>query len=202
MDRSWPRYLKGKTIVTKKHVETNPDDPPTLSSLIEKYATEDLPRRSDEKTKRDFDYSDVELSKLLVTLMPEGKPHKVAEARSLTEIFYHQQTLPLPKLLLRAHKSLTTDAFETSLVEGKVSVLYNRIEELKRRHSWSMRQPKKFIDPFLKSNNYKKTHWDSLLSEAKWLSTDMKEERRFKLYQCYEIAQAISDYWTYDCCQD
>ncbi|VEU20026.1 DEKNAAC100161 [Brettanomyces naardenensis] len=184
----------------KKRAEMLADEQPTLSMMVRRYAEEHHAGRADERTKRDFDYEDIEIKRLLVTLMPERKPHKVAAARSLIEMYYHQQTLQLPKLLLRAHKTLTSDAFETSLVEGKVSVLYSRIEELKRKHGWALRQPRKYMEPFLLKGN--KTHWDYLMSEGKWLSMDMRQERKFKLAQCCIISQAVKDYWTYGkvCC--
>ncbi|QPG76334.1 hypothetical protein FOA43_003720 [Brettanomyces nanus] len=192
--------IQASEILTRKHIELSPDEAPTLSSMIHKYTEQREAGRADEKVKRDLDYENVEIKKLLVTLMPERKPHKVAAARSLTEMFYHQQTLQLPKLLLRARKTLTSESFETSLVEGKVSVLYSRIEELKRKHSWSLRQPRKYLEPFLMKG--RKTHWDYLLSESKWLATDMKQERRFKVAQCYFVSQAVQDYWSYGkvCC--
>ncbi|KAH3669367.1 hypothetical protein OGAPHI_001488, partial [Ogataea philodendri] len=186
--------------VSKKSNDSTNQDNSTLSSLIHLYEATQQPHRNDEKSKRDLDYENVDIDKLLIMLLPELKPHKIPEARSLTELYYHQQTLQLPKLLLRAHKSLTTESYETALVEGKISVLYSRMEELKRKHSWSLRQPKKSIDPFLARS--KKTHWDHLLSEMKWLSTDFKQGRRFKMVQSYYIAEAVKEYWKYGkvCC--
>lgn len=187
-------------ILTRSHLETPLDTTPTLSTMIQRYAMPKELHRADEPSKRDLDPDSVEISKLLITLIPERKPHKVAAARSLTEMFYHQQTLQLPKLLLRAHKALNSDAFETSLVEGKVSVLFSRIEELKRKNAWSLRQPRKYVDPFLWKGG--KSHWDHLLGEAKWASTDMRQERRFHIAQCVMLAQGVLDYFTYGkvCC--
>lgn len=185
----------------------------TLIDMINNYANDPVPKRTDAKSGRDLNIDDVSIENLLVGLLPEGRPHKIAETRSLTELYYHQQTLPLPKLLLRAHKTLSTNAYETSLVEGKVAVLHSRIEELKRKNSWSLRQPRRFIDPFLQFGKVKleeeiqpmtnrKTHWDSLVSEGKWLSLDIKQTRRWKQAQCVMIAQAVHDFWTYGkvCC--
>ncbi|KAG7827878.1 hypothetical protein KL920_004128 [Ogataea angusta] len=194
------KKMQGTAMVARKPQPDPSLQEGSLSSLIHSYEQVQPPRRSDEKSKRDLDYKHLDLDQLMIMLMPELKPHKVPEARSLTELYYHQQTLQLPKLLLRAHKSLTTDSYETALVEGKISVLYSRMEELKRKHSWSLRQPKKFIDPFLATG--KKTHWDHLLSEMKWLATDFKQERRFKMAQCHYIACAVKEYWKYGkvCC--
>lgn len=204
VDASAGLRLKNVTEETHriKHI-TKPldqNDPPLLLDMVLEYAKDPKLKRADERSDRDLDYKDIDIKKLLITLMPETKPHKVAEARSLTELYYQQQTLQLQKLLLRAHKTLTTDAFEASLIEGKVSVLHSRIEELKRKNSWSLRQPRKLVDPFIKIG--KKTHWDNLLSEAKWLATDFRQERRYKAAQCVYIAQAVLDYWTFGkvCC--
>ncbi|OBA14489.1 uncharacterized protein OGAPODRAFT_83496 [Ogataea polymorpha] len=194
------KKIQGAALATREALSDPSRQEGSLSSLIHSYEQVQPPRRSDEKSKRDLDYENLDLDQLMIMLMPELKPHKVPEARSLTELYYHQQTLQLPKLLLRAHKSLTTDSYETALVEGKISVLYSRMEELKRKHSWSLRQPKKFLDPFLATG--KKTHWDYLLSEMKWLATDFKQERRFKMAQCHYIAQAFKEFWKYGkvCC--
>ncbi|KAG7914023.1 hypothetical protein KL927_005002 [Ogataea polymorpha] len=194
------KKMQGAALATREALSDPSRQEGSLSSLIHSYEQVQPPRRSDEKSKRDLDYENLDLDQLMIMLMPELKPHKVPEARSLTELYYHQQTLQLPKLLLRAHKSLTTDSYETALVEGKISVLYSRMEELKRKHSWSLRQPKKFLDPFLATG--KKTHWDYLLSEMKWLATDFKQERRFKMAQCHYIAQAFKEFWKYGkvCC--
>ncbi|CDK24524.1 unnamed protein product [Kuraishia capsulata CBS 1993] len=181
-------------VITERHIENSPDEAPTLSSLIRKRAEKESFKRADQKTSRDLDISQVEMNDLLVLLMPEKLPHKVLEATSLTELYYHSQTLPIINLILRTHKSLSTDAYETALLEGKLAVLYSRIEELKRQKKWSLRQPKKYFDPFKKTQT---SHWDHLLSEMKWLSTDFREERKYKMVQCYYISQAVTDYWNY-----
>lgn len=195
-------------------ISEHPEEPPSLIDMINYYENEGIFKRADERSSRDLKYNELSIEELLVTLLPESKPHKLAEARSLTELHYHQQTLPLPKLLLRAHKTLTTSAYETSLVEGKVSVLHSRIEELKRKNGWSLRQPRRPIDPFLQFGKLsspedaninvmnKKTHWDNLLSEAKWLSMDIKQGKRWRMAQCVFMAQSVLDFWTYGevCC--
>ncbi|GME87328.1 unnamed protein product [[Candida] boidinii] len=186
-------------IKTKRHVESMEGEAPTLSTMIQSYVNNPRVIRSNEKTKLDLDYEKLDEDKLLVMMLPEKRPHKVPETTSLPEIYYHQQTLPMAKLFIRAHKALTTESYEATLVEGKIAVLYSRMEELKRRHNWSLRQPKRYVDPFVKAT---KTHWDFLLSEMKWLSTDFREHRKYKMVQCAYIAQAVTDYWNYGkvCC--
>ncbi|OWB52361.1 hypothetical protein B5S27_g3936 [[Candida] boidinii] len=135
-------YLFGE-IKTKRHVESMEGEAPTLSTMIQSYVNNPRAVRSNEKTKRDLDYEKLDEDRLLVMMLPEKRPHKVPETTALPEIYYHQQTLPMAKLFIRAHKALTTESYEATLVEGKIAVLYSRMEELKRRHNWSLRQPKR-----------------------------------------------------------
>lgn len=118
-------------------------------------------------------------------------PHNVS---SLAELYYLTQTLPLIKLLPGSHKTLMTDNFELALLEGKIAVLYSRIEELKRQGKWSLRQPIPYVNPLTKK---KKGHWDHLLKESHWMATDFKEQTKYKKACCLAIAQSVSDYWTY-----
>ena len=73
-----------------------------------------------------------------------------------------------------------------------------RIEELKRLGLWSLRQPKKFIDPWNNTHTYRQT----LLDEAKWMQADFDEGKKYKIAVCTTIAQAVMDYWNYGdvCC--
>ncbi|AOA64813.1 Histone acetyltransferase complex subunit [Komagataella phaffii CBS 7435] len=180
--------------MTMMHQEVTESEAPTLSSLIRKYAQDEVPIRPDDPTDRDLNFELLDRNKTIIQALPEIYPHKIADSASLTELYYLTQTFPLAKLLPRSHKSLTTDAYESALLEGKIAVLYSRIEELKRQRKWSLRQPKRFIDPFTRESP---THWDHLLAEMKWLSVDIMEERKFKAASCVQLAQAVSDYWTY-----
>ncbi|QOU22783.1 hypothetical protein BRETT_002968 [Brettanomyces bruxellensis] len=173
--------------------EENTEHGPTLLDQIQRFKKNPTLTNTELHSNRDLDWQQMKLDDLLLTLMPARKPHKVAAARSLTELYYHEQTLQLPKLLLRAHKVLTSKSFETSLVEGKVAVLFSRIEELKKRDRWSLRQPRKHADPFL--HNGGMTFWDSLLSEAQWVATDMKQSRRYRAAKCCEISGEVDEYW-------
>lgn len=135
-----------------------------------------------------------------VLLVPENFPSEVHAVSSLAELYYLTQTLPLIKLLPGSHKTLMTDNFELALLEGKIAVLYSRIEELKRQKKWSLRQPIRYYDPYIysKKNRKSKSHtWDVLLDEGKWLSADFKESTKFKKACCFTIAQGIRDYWSY-----
>lgn len=145
-------------------------------------------------------FLDKNINDLEILSLPEHYPTDVHNVSSLAELYYLTQTLPLIKLLPGSHKTLMTENFELALLEGKVAVLYSRIEELKRQKKWSLRQPLRYYDPFVYSKKNKKSkqvHWDTLLDEAKWMATDFKEMSKFKRACCFEIAQAVQDYWSY-----
>lgn len=139
------------------------------------------------------------LDELEVVAVPEHYPTNAHNVSSLAELYYLTQTLPLMKLLPGSHKTLMTDNFELALFEGKIAVLYSRIEELKRQNKWLLKQPLRYYDPFV--YNQKKQprtqHWSTLLDEAKWMAADFKELAKYKKACCVMLAQAISDFWTY-----
>ncbi|AMD19178.1 HBR277Cp [Eremothecium sinecaudum] len=128
-------------------------------------------------------------------VMDENIPTKLPQAVPLAELKYVSQTLPLIRLIPSTHKVLTTDLYNTALNEGRITVVSSRIEELRRLNLWSLRQPKKFIDPWasLKAG----THHNIMLSEAKWMREDFNESKKFKIAMCALIAEAVKDYWKY-----
>jgi len=149
--------------------------------------------------KQQNEFLNKDIRDLEVLSVPENYPTKPHTVSSLAELYYLTQTLPLNKLLPGPHKVLMTDNYESALLEGKIAVLYSRIEELKRQGKWSLRQPLKFYDPFvyIKKNKKHPVHGTLLLQEAKWLAADFKETAKFKKACCVHIAQAVQDYWTY-----
>lgn len=139
-------------------------------------------------------------AELDVILLPEHYPTQLHNVSSLAELYYMTQTLPLIKLIPGSHKTLMTENFELALLEGKIAVLFSRIEELKRQKKWSLRQPIRYYDPFIYSKRNKKGRdytWDNVLNEGKWMAADFKESTKFKKYCCLLMAQGIQDYWTY-----
>ena len=40
-----------------------------------------------------------------------------------------------------------------------------------------------------------KTHWDYLLDEMVWMSTDFSQERKWKKNGCKRLAMAVLKYW-------
>ena len=177
-----------KVEVMKTKENTSQDNVPSLSS-------EAIADRTKSLTKETEEYAKLlgnSLQNLDVVIAPEHYPTKPHNASSLPELYYLTQTLPLIKLLPSSNKALMTENFELAFLEGKIAVLYSRIEELKRQGKWSFRQPIKYKDPFPKS-----AHWNSVNAEGKWMSDDFKEGMKFKRACCLMIAQSVQDYWTF-----
>ena len=107
------------------------------------------------------------LEDLEVMTVPEQYPLTVPAVLPLAELYYLTQTLALIKLLPGSHKVLMTENFELALAEGKIAVLYSRIEELKRQGKWSLRQPQKFYDPFKFIRKSKRNHFTGTTSSKK-----------------------------------
>lgn len=145
-----------------------------------------------------IDFNEDKRSDVMVFLVPNRLPEPPQSRNPLAELYYTTQTLPISKILPSAHKTLSTDSYQLSLLEGKLAVVHTRIEELKRSQMWSLRQHAKFKAPLRP-----KTHWDHLLDEMRWLQMDFKEERKLKIAVCNEISKAVMDYWTFGkeaCC--
>ncbi|CCE64377.1 hypothetical protein TPHA_0H01710 [Tetrapisispora phaffii CBS 4417] len=145
-----------------------------------------------------FDKNNINSNESIYLLMKENVPSKIPQALPLAELKYLAHTLPLIKLLPMSHKALTTDIISSALNEGRITVVASRIEELRRLGLWSLRQPKKFIDPW----GNQVTHNRVMLEEAKWMYENFKEDKYYKMAMCATVAQAISDYWNYGkrCC--
>ncbi|CAI4038218.1 hypothetical protein SMKI_04G5590 [Saccharomyces mikatae IFO 1815] len=150
------------------------------------------------QTSDHYNQNNLDVSETVFLLMNDYIPSKIPQALPLAELKYMSQTLPLINLIPRAHKALTTNIINNALNEARITVVGSRIEELRRLGLWSLRQPKRFIDPWKQYS----THQNILLEEAKWMQADFKEGYKYKVAVCNTIAQAIEDYWTYGqiCC--
>lgn len=137
------------------------------------------------------DIPDEDPEQSLYMLLGEGMPTKVSKTMPLSKLFYYLRSLQMVKLLANLHKVLTTDLFESLFLEGKISVVHSRIEEIQKQGKWCLKQPKRFIDPYKKSTP---TQWDNLLSEAVWMATDFREGKKYKIAMCYYLATAVMEY--------
>ena len=199
------------TIVPASTVPTNItkiEPTQVTSSNVKKYKVpiiESLNRQLEDTSEEyliDYHLNDnIDTADKIYMVMGENVPSMVPHATSLTELRYMAQTLPLINLLPRAYKALSTDIINSALNETRVSIVSSRIEELKRAGLWSLRQPKKFIDSDTFDNS--RTHYSTLLAEAKWMQADFSEGLRYKIAVSMMLAREVMRYWKYGkeaCC--
>ncbi|SCU79768.1 LADA_0B03048g1_1 [Lachancea dasiensis] len=148
-----------------------------------------------------FDQNNLNARESVYLVMKENIPSIIPQATPLSELKFNSQTLPLIKLIPAAHKVLTSEIMNSALNECRIAVVSSRIEELRRSGLWSLRQPKKFLDPWDQLKDVE-THWGTLLEEAKWLFYDFDEFNKYKRAACFTMAQAVMDFWNYGqvCC--
>ncbi|KAH8106775.1 hypothetical protein BXZ70DRAFT_915067 [Cristinia sonorae] len=104
---------------------------------------------------------------------------------------------PVYKKINRATKCLSTRDWNIAINEVKLLRTLERVEQLKELGHWSFRQPKKQRGV----GGLMKTHRDYLMDEMKWMRTDFREERRWKLALAYNLAHAVIEWHeagTYD----
>lgn len=65
-----------------------------------------------------------------------------------------------------------------------------RIEELKANGKWSNQRLVKYLEP-----KKRKTHWDYLLDEMRWLAEDFAHEKRWKQMMAKKLSLAILKYF-------
>ncbi|KAJ4487562.1 hypothetical protein J3R30DRAFT_946732 [Lentinula aciculospora] len=99
------------------------------------------------------------------------------------------RTNPVYKRVARATKCLSTRDWAIAMTELKVIRAVDRIETLKSGR-WSFRQPKKQRT----SGGITKTHWDYLMDEMKWMRTDFREERKWKMALAYNLSTSVLEW--------
>ena len=98
---------------------------------------------------------------------------------------------PLSALLRSAHKTLATTDHYTELREKQDFRILSQIKDMQSYGRWSLRQPERSAEP-----QRSVTHWDILLSHVKWMRTDFREERKFKLAGAKYLAEACAAWVT------
>ncbi|OJT07867.1 Chromatin modification-related protein EAF1 [Trametes pubescens] len=100
------------------------------------------------------------------------------------------QANPVHDKLQHATKCLSTRDWSVGLQELRLVRTFERIESLKAASGWSFRQIKKQRGV----GGLTKTHWDYLMDEMKWMRSDFREERRWKLALAYNLAHAVLEW--------
>ncbi|KAL3472182.1 hypothetical protein BJX99DRAFT_235870 [Aspergillus californicus] len=95
----------------------------------------------------------------------------------------------LNALLASAHKTLSTKNYLLDYQEQMDCRILRRIYDLQNANRWPLRQLKRSAEPYRQG-----THWDVLLDHMKWMRTDFREERKWKLAAAKGCADWCAEY--------
>ena len=102
----------------------------------------------------------------------------------MNQAYQVPRATPFQELVSSAHKIITTSNLEASIKEQGDYKILRRIYQLQNANKWSLRQMAKFPDPQVPV-----THQDQLMKEMKWMRTDFREERRWKMAAAANLAE-------------
>jgi chromatin modification-related protein VID21 len=92
-------------------------------------------------------------------------------------------------LVQNAHKTLSTS---DHLIEYELSAecrILKRLYQLQEKQRWALRQYKRAEEAARPTS-----HWDFLLDHVKWMRTDFKEERKWKMAAARGLAECCADW--------
>ncbi|KAJ5327807.1 hypothetical protein N7452_008197 [Penicillium brevicompactum] len=95
----------------------------------------------------------------------------------------------LNTLLVSAHKTLSTGNHLLEYQEQMDVRTLRRIYALQNANRWPLRQLKRSVEPQRQG-----THWDVVMDHAKWMRTDFREERKWKIAAAKSCADWCAEY--------
>ncbi|RMZ78187.1 hypothetical protein DV738_g3988, partial [Chaetothyriales sp. CBS 135597] len=96
---------------------------------------------------------------------------------------------PLTALIQNSHKTLSTaDHLVDYNMQTECRIL-KRLYQLQEKGRWPLRQPKRADEAPRPTS-----HWDFLLDQMKWMRTDFREERKWKVVAASELATACAEW--------
>ncbi|KAI9839617.1 MAG: hypothetical protein M1819_002243 [Sarea resinae] len=107
---------------------------------------------------------------------PQQEQKDYLQTLFAAQAYSQPRSQPINVLLASAHKTLTTSNHYVDYTEQQDCRILKRIYHLQFANRWSLRQMNRSVEPARPA-----THWDALLDQAKWMSTDFREERKWKL---------------------
>ncbi|KAL1858482.1 RNA polymerase II transcription elongation factor SpEAF [Paecilomyces lecythidis] len=99
------------------------------------------------------------------------------------------RSISLSTLLASAHKTLSTSNHVLDYQEQMDCRTLRRIYSLQNANRWPLRQLKRSLEPTRAA-----THWDILLDHMKWMRTDFREERKWKIAAAKSCADWCAEY--------
>lgn len=107
--------------------------------------------------------------------------------------YYPPRSMQLNTLLSTAHKTLTTSNHFVEYQEQMDCRTLKRIYQLQHANRWPLRQIQRSVEPTRQG-----THWDVLLDHMKWMRTDFREERKWKIAAAKSCADWCAEYVSSD----
>ncbi|KAI9818128.1 MAG: chromatin modification- protein VID21 [Pycnora praestabilis] len=95
----------------------------------------------------------------------------------------------LNTLLSSAHKTLSTANHYVDYHEQQDCRILKRIYQMQYAQRWSLRQMERASEPARPT-----THWDVLLDQMKWMRTDFREERKWKIAAAKNLANWCAEW--------
>ncbi|KAE8551678.1 hypothetical protein EYB25_005568 [Talaromyces marneffei] len=99
------------------------------------------------------------------------------------------RTSNISTLLATAHKTLSTSNHLLEYQEQMDCRTLRRIYALQNSNRWPLRQMERSAEPLRQG-----THWDVLLDHMKWMRTDFREERKWKIAAAKSCAEWCAEY--------
>ena len=99
------------------------------------------------------------------------------------------QTPNLNALLSSAHKTLTTSNHYADFHQQQDCTILNKIHTLQSVKKWPLRQPQRSIEP-----DRPASQWDAVLGHVKWMRTDFREERKWKIAAAKNLADWCAEW--------
>lgn len=99
------------------------------------------------------------------------------------------RAMQLTALLASAHKSLSTSDHMVEYMEQTNCRTLRRIYQLQNANRWPLRQMERQAEPERPTS-----HWDFLLDHMKWMRTDFREERKWKMAAARGCAEWCAEY--------
>lgn len=107
----------------------------------------------------------------------------------LNRAFAPPRGMNMNTLLTSAHKTLSTGNHLLEYQESMDCRTLRRIYALQNANRWPLRQMKRAPEPARQG-----THWDVVLNHMKWMRTDFREERKWKIAAAKSCADWCAEY--------
>ena len=124
----------------------------------------------------------------------KAEKHRAADRNKdyLITLFQAQASAQVPTLdhlIKSAHKTLSTRDHYVDYGEAQDCRILKRIYHLQNSNRWSLRQLERSVEP-----ERPVSHWDHLLGEAKWLRSDFREERKWRVTVARNLAEWCAEW--------